>query len=43
MPDNLIKAYGLDKNATKEGYVYVECRRGIYSLPHVGLIAQELL
>ena len=23
MPDNVIKAYGLDKKSTKEGYVYV--------------------
>ena len=28
---------------TKDGYVYVEIRRGMYGLPHAGLIAQQLL
>ena len=43
MPDDFIKSYGLDKKETKERYVYIECRRGMYGLPYAGLIAQELL
>ena len=42
MSDNDIKAHGLYKKATQEGYVYVKCRRGMYVLPYAGLIAQEL-
>ena len=43
MPDDVIKAYGLDKKATKEGYVYVECCRRMYVLLYVGLISKEIL
>ena len=43
IPDNIIKAYRLDKKGMKEGYVYVKCRRGMYALPYAGLISQELL
>ena len=42
MPDDFIKSYVLYQKATKEGYLYVECRRGMYGLPYAGLIAQEL-
>ena len=42
MPDDVIKAYVLDKKSTNEGDVYVECRRGMYGLPYAGLIYQGL-
>ena len=27
----------------KKGFVYVRCEKGIYGLPHAGIIAQQLL
>ena len=43
LPDDVIEQYKLREKATKEGFVYVEIQRGIYGMPHSGLIAQELL
>lgn len=43
IPDDIIKQHGLDKKVSKDGYVYVEIRRGMYGLPQAGRIAQELL
>ena len=42
LPDDVIEEYKLRQKAVN-GYVYVECRRGMYGLPHAGLIAQQLL
>ena len=42
LPDDVIEEYKLRQKAV-DGYVYVECRRGMYGLPHAGLIAQQLL
>ena len=41
-PDNVVRHYKLANKVTKDGYVYVEIRRGMYGLPQAGLIAQKL-
>ena len=33
LPDNIIAHYKLKDKSTSDGYVHVEIRRGIYSLP----------
>ena len=43
LPDDFIKQYNLAAKVTKDGYVYVEIRRGMYRLPQSGLLAQQLL
>jgi hypothetical protein len=43
LPDDFIKQYNLAAKVTKDGYVYVEIRRGMYGLPQSGLLAQQLL
>ncbi len=43
IPDEIIKEYNLQELATPDGYVYWEIRKGMYGLPQVGIIAQELL
>ena len=43
LPENIVRHYKLDVKVTKDGYVYVEIRRGMYGLPQAGLIAQKLL
>ncbi len=43
MLDNIIAHYHLLNIATPNGYVYCETRQGMYGLPQLGIIAQELL
>ena len=43
LPDDVILHYKLADKVTKDGYVYVEIRQGMYGLPQAGLIAQKLL
>ena len=43
MPDDVVRHYKLADKVTRDGYVYVEIRRGMYGLPQAGLIAQKLL
>jgi hypothetical protein len=43
IPEDVIEAYQLHAKATKDGYVYVEVRKGTYGLPQAGILAQELL
>jgi hypothetical protein len=40
---NVIKHDNLHKIATPDGYVYCKIQKGMYVLPQVGIIAQELL
>ncbi len=40
--DNIIEHYGLCKKAV-DGYVYMEIRKGMYSLPQAGILANKLL
>jgi hypothetical protein len=42
-PEDVIAHYNLREKVTPDGYVYVECRRGMYGLPQSGILAQELL
>jgi hypothetical protein len=42
MPDDIIKYYGLREKAV-DGYVYVKVRKGTYSLPQAGILANKLL
>ena len=39
IPDDVINEYDL-KPKVVDGYVYLEVRRGMYGLPHGGLIVQ---
>jgi hypothetical protein len=43
MPENVIEHYKLRGLATKDGYVFVAVKRGMYGLPNAGILAQELL
>lgn len=43
IPQEIVDEYKLTTIATKEGWVYIEIRRGMYGLPHGGIIAQEQL
>jgi hypothetical protein len=43
IPDEIIEQYKLKEKVDKNGFVYVEIRRGMYGLPQAGIIAQELL
>ena len=43
MPENIIEQYKLQDKVTKDGYVYVQIKKGMYGLPQAGIIAQELL
>ena len=43
LPDDVVHHYKLANKVTKDGYVYVEIRRGMYGLPQAGLTAQKLL
>ena len=40
---SVVQHYNLAEKNTREGYVYVEIKRGVYGLPQAGLIAQQLL
>ena len=43
LPEDFVKQYNLNSKVTKDGYVYIEIRRGMYGLPQSGLLAQQLL
>ena len=43
MPNDVIEHYKLHDVATPDGFVYCKIRKGMYGLPQVGIIAQELL
>ena len=43
IPEDVQEHYKLKEKASKDGFVFVEIRRGMYGLPQGGLIAQELL
>ena len=42
-PEDVITQYKLKDIVTRDGYVYIEVRKGMYGLPQAGLLAQELL
>ena len=43
MPEDVITHYKLTDIATHDGYIYCEIQKGMYGLPHAGIIAQQLL
>ena len=43
LPQDLIDEYKLYDNKTKDGYVYLEIRKGVYGLPQAGILTQKLL
>ena len=40
-PDNVIKEYGLNKKATKDGWIFTKIRKVMDGLPHAGLLEQQ--
>ena len=43
LPEDFAQHYNLADKVTKDGYVYIEVRKGMYGLPQAGLLAQQLL
>ena len=43
LPQDFIDEYKLQNKETKDGYVYLEIRKGMYGLPQAGILAQKLL
>jgi hypothetical protein len=41
--DEVIREYKLREKATKNGSIYIRAKRGMYSLPQAGLLANKLL
>ena len=42
-PDDVIKEYNLKEKTTRDGFVYVEVKKGMYRLPQAGVLEQILL
>jgi len=42
-PEDVIEHYKLREKVDKKGTLYVKCSKGMYGLPHAGIIAQNLL
>ena len=43
LPQDFIDEYKLHDKTTKDGYVYLEIRKGMYGLPQAGILAEKLL
>jgi hypothetical protein len=43
IPEEIIQEYNLQELVTKDGYIYCKICKGMYGLPQVGIIAEELL
>ena len=43
LPERVVKKYNIKAKATRDGYVHVEIRKGMYGLLQAGLISQQLL
>ena len=43
MPEYFVEHYNLKNKSTKDGYIFVAIKRGMYGLPQSGLLAQEFL
>ena len=43
LPEDFVEGYNLKPKSDKNGQIYVEILRGMYGLPQVGLLAQQLL
>ena len=42
-PEDVIEHYQLKDKVDAKGFVYVKIMKGMYGLPHAGIIAQKLL
>ena len=42
LPQDFIDEYTLQNKKTKDGYVYLEIRKGMYGLPQADILAQKL-
>ena len=42
-PAEIVQEYNLQEKVTPDGWVYICCEKGIYSLPQAGSLANELL
>lgn len=40
-PKDVIEHYKLDKLVDAKGNLYIKCVKGMYGLPHAGIIAQN--
>ena len=40
-PQDVIDHYNLNNLVDEKGFVYVCCKRGMYGLPHAGIIAEH--
>ena len=43
LPEEFVTMYNLTDKATSDGFVYIKIQKGMYGLPQVGILAQELL
>ena len=43
LPQDFIDKYKLQNNEIKDGYVYLEIRKGMYGLTQAGILVQKLL
>jgi hypothetical protein len=43
LPPGFVKAYNLINLSTNDGTIYVKIQKGMYGLPHAGILAQNLL
>ena len=43
LPEEFVTMYNLTNKATSDGFVYIKIQKGMYGLPQVGILAQELL
>ena len=41
LPQDFIDDYNLNNKAKKDGYVYLEIRKGVYGLPQAGILVQN--
>ena len=42
-PEDVIKEYKLKERVDSKGFIYAKITKGMYGLPHAGIIAQKLL
>ena len=43
IPKKIINEYKFSEKATKDDSIYIETNKGMYGLPHTGLLANELI
>ena len=43
LPESVVQQYNMEAKATKDGYIHVDIKQGMYGIPQAGLIAQKTL